>query len=188
MLPGRAVRLEPFMNNNSPHKARAAQEPGLVSLEPLLPALAARWTIGALGRQRLYILSGRFGAERRFCSRYVVFPETIIESPLRKPEHTPPPRPAGVRGDRWLVHVLSGEQDYTKGRLDLLQDVLTEAPDASGRLEHSLRLGMADDAQQAQQECVEHAVTAGHGKPLTETDSTDPEEVMEEVREEVSVG
>ena len=29
------------MNNNSPHKTRAAQEPGLVSLEPLMPALAA---------------------------------------------------------------------------------------------------------------------------------------------------
>ncbi len=191
-----APRLEPFMNNNSPHKARAAQEPGLVSLESLLPALAARWTIGALGRQRLYILSGRFGAERRFCSRYVVFPETIIESPLRKPDHVPPPRPDGVRGDRWLVHVLSGEQDYTKGRLDLLQDVLTESPDVAGRLEHSRRLGMADDAQQAQQECVEHAVAAGHGKPpadaVSETmqDALDEtqEETQEEVREEVPVG
>ena len=179
------------MNNSSPHKARAAQEPGLVSLETLLPALAARWTIGALGRQRLYILSGRFGAERRFCSRYVVFPETIIESPLRKPEHAPPPRPDGTRGDHWLIHVLSGEQDYTKGRLDLLQDVLTETPDAQGRLEHSQRLGMADDAQQAQQECVEHAIAAGNGKALTDTeeDSEDAsEEVPEDALEEVAVG
>ncbi len=179
------------MNNNSPHKARAAQEPGLVSLDPLTTALAARWTIGALGRQRLYILSGRFGAERRFCSRYVVFPETIIESPLRRPDYAPPPRAAGARGDRWLIHVLSGEQDYTKGRLDLLQDVLTEMPDAAGRLEHSERLGMADDAQQAQQECVEHAVAAGHGKALAEAEAADPEapeEAPEEIREEVSVG
>lgn len=178
------------MNNNSPHKARAAQEPGLVSLDPLTTALAARWTIGALGRQRLYILSGRFGAERRFCSRYVVFPETIIESPLRRPDYAPPPRAAGSRGDRWLVHVLSGEQDYTKGRLDLLQDVLTEAPDAAGRLEHSERLGMADDAQMAQQECVEHAVAAGHGRAPAEVDSEapEPEEASEELREEVSVG
>lgn len=177
------------MNNPSPHKARAAQEPGLVSLDSLLPALAARWTIGALGRQRLYILSGRFGAERRFCSRYVVFPETIIESPLRRPDQAPPPLPpGGARGDRWLVHVLSGEQDYTKGRLDLLQDVLTESPDAVGRLEHSLRLGMADDAQQAQQECVEHAVLSGHGKPPTETTLADSEEIAGTIREEVSVG
>ena len=173
--------------NNPPHKARAAQEPGLVSLDALLPALAARWTIGALGRQRLYILSGRFGAERRFCSRYVVFPETIIESPLRNPAHAaPPPRPDGLRGDRWLVHVLNGEQDYTKGRLDLLQDVLTETPDAHGRLEHSQRLGLADDAQQAQQECVAHAVAAGNGKPPTE-DAEDAPEVSEEVLEEVAV-
>ena len=181
------------MNNPSPHKARAAQEPGLVSLETLLPALAARWTIGALGRQRLYILSGRFGAERRFCSRYVVFPETIIESPLRRPDHVPPlPPPGGARGDRWLIHVLSGEQDYTKGRLDLLQDVLTESPDGEGRLEHSHRLGMADDAQQAQQECVDHAVLSGHGKPPAEAvpadSEADSEEVTGEVREEVAVG
>lgn len=170
------------MNNNSPHKARAAQEPGLVSLDPLTPPLAARWTIGALGRQRLYILSGRFGAERRFCSRYVVFPETIIESPLRNPAYAaPPPRQDGPRGDRWLVHVLSGEQDYTKGRLDLLQDVLTETPDAHGRLEHSQRLGMADDAQQAQQECVHHAVAAGFGKPSTEDIPEVPEKAPEEV-------
>lgn len=183
-----ALRLDTFMNNNSPHKARAAQEPGLVSLEPLMTALAARWTIGALGRQRLYILSGRFGAERRFCSRYVVFPETIIESPLRKDHVPPPPRPDGPRGDRWLVHVLNGEQDYTKGRLDLLQDVLTEAPDAEGRLEHSQRLGMADDAQQAQQECVEHAIAAGHGKAPTETAPEVPQGVLEESLEEVAVG
>ena len=183
------------MNNNSPHKARAAQEPGLVSLDPLMPALAARWTIGALGRQRLYILSGRFGAERRFCSRYVVFPETIIESPLRKPgSAAPPPRTAGPSGDRWLVHVLSGEQDYTKGRLDLLQDVLTETADGDGRLEHSLRLGMADDAQQAQQECVEHAVAAGNGRPpaeaISEALSESPPEMLEEqeLREEAAVG
>jgi len=169
------------MNNPSPHKARAAQEPGLVSLEALLPALTARWTIGALGRQRLYILSGRFGAERRFCSRYVVFPETIIESPLRRPDYVAPPaRPDGPPRDRWLVHVLNGEQDYTKGRLDLLQDVLTESPDAQGRLEHSQRLGMADDAQQAQQECVEHAIAAGHGKALTESAPEALGEVLEE--------
>jgi len=172
------------MNNNSPHKARAAQEPGLVSLDPLMPALAARWTIGALGRQRLYILSGRFGAERRFCSRYVVFPETIIESPLRRDPAPPQPRSGSPRGDQWLVHVLSGEQDYTKGRLDLLQDVLTETPDAQGQLEHSQRLGMADDAQQAQQECVEHAIAAGNGKALTDLSEEAPEEASEEVPED----
>jgi hypothetical protein len=184
-----ASRLDTFMNNNSPHKARAAQEPGLVSLEPLMPALAARWTIGALGRQRLYILSGRFGAERRFCSRYVVFPETIIESPLRRPDHAAPPPPQdGLRGDRWLVHVLNGEQDYTKGRLDLLQDVLTETPDAEGRLEHSQRLGMADDAQQAQQECVEHAIAAGNGKASAEAAPEAPQEVVGRALEEVAVG
>ena len=175
------------MNNTSPHKARAAQEPGLVSLDSLLPALAARWTIGALGRQRLYILSGRFGAERRFCSRYVVFPETIIESPMRRPDQAvPPPRPDGLRGDRWLVHVLNGEQDYTKGRLDLLQDVLTEAPDTAGRLEHSQRLGMADDAQQAQQECVEHAIAAGNGKAPAESNPEAPQEVLGGALEEVA--
>lgn len=176
------------MNNPSPHKARAAQEPGLVSLEMLLPALAARWTIGALGRQRLYILSGRFGAERRFCSRYVVFPETIIESPMRRDQPAPPPRPNSGRGDRWVVHVLSGEQDYTKGRLDLLQDVLTETPDADGRLEHSQRLGMADDAQQAQQECVEHAIASGSGRAPAETSSEVPQESLGNSLEEVAVG
>jgi len=170
------------LNNNSPHKARAAQEPGLVSLDLLLPALAARWTIGALGRQRLYILSGRFGTDRRFCSRYVVFPETILESTLHRPA-PPPPRSAPPGGDRWLIHVLSGEQDYTKGRLDLLQDVLTETSDAGGRLEHSQRLGMADDAQQAQQECVLHAVAAGNGKPPTEAAEEAPLEAAEEVEE-----
>ena len=76
--------------------------------------------------------------------------------------------------------------------MDLLQDVLTEAPDAAGRLEHSHRLGMADDAQQAQQECVDHAVLSGHGKPPTEAITADleadPEEVTAEAREEVSVG
>ncbi len=171
------------MNNPSPHKARAAQEPGLVSLDSLLPALAARWTIGALGRQRLYILSGRFGAERRFCSRYVVFPETIIESSLHKPA---PPRGGSPQGDRWLVHVLSGEQDYTKGRLDLLQDVLTETAAGNGRLEHSLRLGMADDAQQAQQECVHHAIAAGNGKASAESDPGVPQEVLGGALEEVA--
>ena len=131
------------MNNTSPHKARTAQEPGLVSLDSLPTALSARWTIGALGRQRLYILSGRFGPDRRFCSRYVVFPEQTPDRP---------------HGDQWQIHVLNGEQDYTKGRLDILQEMLTETPDADGRGEHSLRLGIAANAQSAQQECVEHAV------------------------------
>lgn len=171
------------MNNTSPHKARAAQEPGLVSLDALLPSLTARWTIGALGRQRLYILSGRFGADRRFCSRYVVFPETIIESSLHRP--APPPAHSGPpRGDRWVIHVLYGEQDYTKGRLDLLQDVLTETPTTEGHLEHSQRLGMADDAQQAQQECVLHAITAGNGKPTVEMTEGTTEETAQETAEQ----
>lgn len=148
------------MNNNSPHKARAAQEPGLVSLDSLPPALAARWTIGAFGRQRLYILSGRFGTERRFCSRYVVFPEQTPDQP---------------RGDQWQIHVLNGEQDYTKGRLDILHDMLTETSNLSGRSEHSQMLGVAADPQQAQQECVEHAVAAGNGKAREDAVETMPE-------------
>lgn len=158
------------MNNNSPHKARAAQEPGLVSLDQLPTALAARWTIGALGRQRLYILSGRFGADRRFCSRYVVFPEALAE---------PPARQVAPQGDRWLIHVLHGEQDYTKGRLDLLQDKLTEPPDAAGVLSHGALLGTADDAQQAQRNCVEHAVAAGAEKALSESISAESLSVEE---------
>lgn len=150
------------MNNTSPHKARAAQEPGLVSLDSLAPALAARWTIGAFGRQRLYILSGRFGAERRFCSRYVVFPEQTPDQP---------------RGDHWQIHVLNGEQDYTKGRLDILHDMLTETPSMSGHTEHSQMLGIADDPQQAQQECVEHAIAAGNGKALAEVEEETAQEV-----------
>ena len=62
-------------------KARAAQESGLVSLDTLAPTLSACWTIGAFGRQRLYILSGKFGPEQRFCSRYVVYPESGPELP-----------------------------------------------------------------------------------------------------------
>ena len=66
--------------------------------------------------------------------------------------------------------------------------MLNESPDADGRLEHSLRLGMADDAQQAQQECVEHAVLSGHGKPPAESSHADLEGVAGEAREEVPVG
>jgi hypothetical protein len=165
------------MNNNSPHKARAAQEPGLVSLDLLPTALAARWTIGALGRQRLYILSGRFGTDRRFCSRYVVFPEALAEPPVRQ---SPP------RGERWLIHVLHGEQDYTKGRLDLLQDKLTEPPDSEGRLPHGALLGTAEDAQQAQQDCVEHALSSGIDKAALENAVLE-EELLEEPAEALAV-
>ena len=139
-------------------KARAAQASGLVSLDPLAPALSACWTIGAFGRQRLYILSGKFGPEQRFCSRYVVFPDGTASQP---------------HGGRWRYCILNGQQDYTKGRLDILQDRLAEAPDPQGLLEHSILLGTTDDSQQAQQKCVDHAIAAGHGKaalePLAET-------------------
>ena len=127
------------------YKTRSSQEPGLVSLEPLLPSLGAVWTIGAFGRQRLYILSGKFGPDRQFCSRYVVFPE-----------------PSGL--GHWRFHVLTGKQDYTKGRLDILQERLLEMPDAAGQLEHSINLGTAADAQQAQRGCVDHAIASGNGK------------------------
>jgi len=128
----------------STYKTRTAQEPGLVSLELLQPSLGAVWTIGAFGRQRLYILSGKFGPEKQFCSRYVVFPD---------------PTDLG----RWRAHSLTGKQDYTKGRLDILQERLLELPNSDGSLEHSVFLGTADDAQQAQRECVEHAIATGNG-------------------------
>ena len=120
-----------------------------MSLEPLLPSLGAVWTIGAFGRQRLYILSGKFGPEKQFCSRYVVFPE-----------------PSGL--GHWRFHALTGKQDFTKGRLDILQERLLELPDAAGNLEHSIVLGTADDAQEAQRECVEHAIASGLGKAQAE--------------------
>ncbi len=130
-------------------KARAAQESGLVSLDTLAPALSACWTIGAFGRQRLYILSGKFGPEQRFCSRYVVYPESGPEQP---------------QASRWRFCLLHGQQDYTKGRLDILQDRIAELPDPAGLLEHSVVLGVMETAREAQQECVSHAVAAGNGK------------------------
>ena len=103
-----AVGYTGFMNTHL-SKARAAQESGLVSLETLAPAISACWTIGAFGRQRLYILSGKFGPEQRFCSRYVVYPESGPELP---------------QASRWRFCLLHGQQDYTKGRLDILQTEL----------------------------------------------------------------
>lgn len=135
--------------NNHLSKARAAQESGLVSLETLAPTLSACWTIGAFGRQRLYILSGKFGLDQRFCSRYVVYPESGAELP---------------QAGRWRFCLLNGTQDYTKGRLDILQDLIAELPDPKGLLEHSVVLGTAENARQAQQECVTHAIEAGNGK------------------------
>ena len=130
-------------------KARAAQESGLVSLETLAPAISACWTIGAFGRQRLYILSGKFGPEQRFCSRYVVYPESGPELP---------------QATRWRFCLLHGQQDYTKGRLDILQDRIAETPDGAGLLEHSVVLGTMETARLAQQECVSHAVASGSGR------------------------
>ena len=135
--------------NNHLSKARAAQEAGLVSLETLAPTLSACWTIGAFGRQRLYILSGKFGLEQRFCSRYVVYPESGSES---------------AQAGRWRFCLLNGQQDYTKGRLDILQDRIAELPNPTGLLEHSVVLGTTETARQAQQECVTHAAAAGNGK------------------------
>ncbi len=136
--------------NNHLSKARAAQESGLVSLETLAPALSACWTIGAFGRQRLYILSGKFGPEQRFCSRYVVYPESGPERP---------------QATGWRVCLLHGSQDYTKGRLDILQDRIAELPDTAGLMEHSRVLCIKDTARDAQQECVAHALSAGGGRP-----------------------
>lgn len=166
------------MKNNSPSKTRSGQEPGLVSLEPLRPTLSACWTIGAFGRQRLYILSGRFGPENSFCSRYVVFPEALVASSLPAQE-LPPSRRDQPSSCRWLIRALQGKQDYTKGRLDILQTWLAETPDGAGLLEHSIALGAADDAEQAQRECVEHAIAAGHGRPPAE-ESEDAAEQAEE--------
>lgn len=139
------------MRNTISSKGRSGHEPGLVSLEPLLPSLSACWTIGAFGRQRLYILSGRFGPDKTFCSRYVVFPDMQEDSP-----HV----------ERWMIRALNGKQDYTKGRLDILQDWLAETPDPEGRTTHSVVLGIAEDAEQAQRECVEHAIAAGNGREV----------------------
>ncbi len=136
--------------NNHLSKARAAQESGLVSLETLAPTLSACWTIGAFGRQRLYILSGKFGPEQRFCSRYVVYPESGPELP---------------QASRWRVCLLHGSQDYTKGRLDILQDRIAELPNPTGIMEHSIVLSIAETAREAQQECVTHAISTGNGKP-----------------------
>ncbi len=135
--------------NNHLSKARAAQESGLVSLETLAPAISACWTIGAFGRQRLYILSGKFGPEQRFCSRYVVYPESGPELP---------------QASRWRFCLLHGQQDYTKGRLDILQDRIAETPDGAGLMEHSVVLGTMETARLAQQECVSHAVASGSGR------------------------
>ena len=135
--------------NNHLSKARAAQESGLVSLDTLAAALSACWTIGAFGRQRLYILSGKFGPEQRFCSRYVVYPESGPELP---------------QATGWRFCLLHGSQDYTKGRLDILQDRIAELPDPAGLMEHSAVLGVAETARLAQQECVTHALAAGNGK------------------------
>ena len=142
--------------NNHLSKARAAQESGLVSLETLAPTLSACWTIGAFGRQRLYILSGKFGPEQRFCSRYVVYPESGPELP---------------QAARWRVCLLHGQQDYTKGRLDILQDRIAELPDTAGLMEHSIVLCVMETAREAQQECVTHAVSTGNGKPETLADA-----------------
>ncbi len=130
-------------------KARAAQESGLVSLDTLATALSACWTIGAFGRQRLYILSGKFGPEQRFCSRYVVYPDSGPDLP---------------QATGWRFCLLHGQQDYTKGRLDILQDRIAEMPSAAGPMEHSLLLGVMPSAREAQQECVSHAVSAGNGR------------------------
>ncbi len=149
--------------NNHLSKARAAQESGLVSLEPLAAAISACWTIGAFGRQRLYILSGKFGPEQRFCSRYVVYPESGPEQP---------------QASRWRFCLLHGQQDYTKGRLDILQDRIAELPNPTGIMEHSMILGTAETARLAQQECITHAVASGSGKVEAPADAA--EEVLVE--------
>ena len=151
--------------NNHLSKARAAQESGLVSLEPLASALSACWTIGAFGRQRLYILSGKFGPEQRFCSRYVVYPESGPEQP---------------QASGWRFCLLHGQQDYTKGRLDILQDRIAEMPGATGLMEHSLVLGTVETARMAQQECVSHAVALGGGKAEAAAAVTEETAVLEE--------
>ncbi len=142
-------------------KARAAQESGLVSLEPLATAISACWTIGAFGRQRLYILSGKFGPEQRFCSRYVVYPESGPELP---------------QASRWRFCLLHGQQDYTKGRLDILQDRIAELPNPTGIMEHSIVLGTMETARLAQQECINHAVASGSGKAEALVDAVVPAE------------
>ena len=147
-------------------KARAAQESGLVSLETLVPTLSACWTIGAFGRQRLYILSGKFGPEQRFCSRYVVYPESGPETP---------------QASRWRFCLLNGSQDYTKGRLDILQDRIAEIPDPAGLLEHSVVLGTMESARLAQQECVTHAVSSGNGKAESAEEAVLENAALEEV-------
>jgi hypothetical protein len=157
-----------YRMNNHLSKARAAQESGLVSLDPLAPTISACWTIGAFGRQRLYILSGKFGPEQRFCSRYVVYPESGPELP---------------QASRWRFCLLHGQQDYTKGRLDILQDRIAETPDGTGLMEHSVVLGTTETARLAQQECVSHAVASGSGRveaPAAEA----PAETLAPAREE----
>ncbi len=157
--------------NNHLSKARAAQESGLVSLETLAPTLSACWTIGAFGRQRLYILSGKFGPEQRFCSRYVVYPESGPELP---------------QAARWRVCLLHGQQDYTKGRLDILQDRIAELPDTAGLMEHSIVLCVMETAREAQQECVTHAVSTGNGKPETLAEAVpEPQPEVEVVEREL---
>ena len=72
--------------------------------------------------------------------------------------------PEQPQASRWRFCLLHGQQDYTKGRLDILQDRIAELPNPTGIMEHSAVLGTMETARLAQQECISHAVAAGNGK------------------------
>ncbi len=127
------------------HASSRRRKADLASLEALPPALEAVWTVSSFGREPLFVLSGRFGKDAAFCSRFVVFPT--------------------MDGSKWIVLALIGEEDFTRGGLSRLsRQILNQAqatvegdPNAM-RSERRLVLGAAADCMDAQRLCVEYAV------------------------------
>lgn len=115
----------------------------LASLDALPPGLEARWMVSHFGREPLFVLSGRFGADRVFCSRYVVFPT--------------------LDGSKWIVLTLAGDEDFSHGGLSRLsRQILNQAQtmvegDPRDVPDQKMVVGAAAEALPAQRLCVEFA-------------------------------
>ena len=126
------------------HAQSRRRKTDLASLDALPPALEAAWTVTSFGREPLFVLSGRFGDNRAFCSRYVVFPT--------------------LEGSKWIVLTLTGGEDFSHGGLSRLsRQILNQAQETvqtdptAARPDQKLVVGAAADAMQAQRLCVEYA-------------------------------